>query len=72
MRPVQPNPAYSSRALHADEATPHAVSPASEEYRTVSEPALGRAPSRPAATNLPGGVRRHRNTQGPGLSPLGL
>lgn len=55
MRPVQPNPAYSSRALHADEATPHAVSPASEEYRTVSEPALGRAPSRPAATNLPGG-----------------
>lgn len=72
MRPVQPNPAYSSRALHADEATPHAVSPASEEYRTVSEPALGRAPSRPAATNLPGGSGRHRNTQGPGLSPLGL
>lgn len=70
MRPVQPNPAASSRALHADEATPHAVSPASEQCRTASEP-LGRAPSRPAATNLPGRFRRRRNPQGPGPSPLG-
>lgn len=71
MRPVQPNPT-SARTLHADEATPHAVSPASEECRTASEPPLGRAPSRPAATNLPGGFRRHSHPQGPGLSPLGL
>lgn len=43
MRPVQPNPAASSRALHADEATPHAVSPASEQCRTASEPPWPRA-----------------------------
>nr|WP_253275803.1 type III secretion system effector XopY [Xanthomonas vasicola] len=71
MRPAQLNPA-SSRVLHTDEATPHAVSPASEECRTTSKPPLGRAPSRPAAINLPGSLQRHRRPQRPGLSPLSL
>lgn len=69
MRPVHLKPA-SSYALHAEEATLHAVSPASERYHAASQLPLGRAPSRPAATNLPGGFQRHRDRQGPGLSSL--